>query len=327
MTSPEFIKKTRSGITRLYGWLTERASENVASNGELEGDEFGEVRRIEIFTRRMVNELFSGEYHAIFKGQGMEFEEVREYTFGDDIRLIDWNVTARTGVPHIKKFREERELTVILLVDASSSMRFGTHRKDKKNIANRLCAVLAFSAIKNNDKVGLIIFADQIVKYIPPKKGRPHVMHLIREMIEPTPEHSQTDIAGALEFFTRVTKRRSVVFLISDFLSGDYLRPLRLANQKHDLIAVKIIDPRESTFEDVGLIELEDAETGGVLVTDTSSQEFRETFARQAENSAAELERSLRLTNVDLIHVRTDEPFYASLNRFFKMREKRRRAG
>ena len=217
------------------------------------------VRRIEIRTKRLVNDLFSGEYHSTFKGQGMEFEEVREYCPGDDIRLIDWNVTARTGMPYVKKFKEERELTVILLVDASSSGRFGTYEKYKEELAAELCALLAFSAIKNNDKVGLIIFTDTIEKYIPPQKGKPHVLRLIREILYFTPEHTKTDIAGALEFFTKVTKRKSVVFLISDFLSDNYQTPLRIAKRKHDIIAVKITDPRELNFGDYGLMELEDS--------------------------------------------------------------------
>ncbi len=285
---------------------------------------FKKIQRIEIRTRKLVNDLFSGEYHSTFKGQGMEFEEVREYFPGDDIRLIDWNVTARTGIPHIKKFKEERELTVTLLVDASSSGRFGTYERYKEELAAELCALLAFSAIKNNDKVGLIIFTDKIEKYIPPQKGKPHVLRLIREILYFSPEHTKTDIGGALEFFNRVTKRRSVVFLISDFLSEDYWQPLRIANRKHDLIAMKISDPRELEFGNYGLIELEDAETGEVIVLDTASNQFRKEFASQAANTVDELERKFKLIDMDFIQIRTDKPYTIPLVQFFKMRERRR---
>jgi len=285
---------------------------------------FKKIRRIEIRTRKLVNDLFSGEYHSTFKGQGMEFEEVREYIPGDDVRLIDWNVTARTGSPHVKKFKEERELTVMLLVDASSSGRFGTFEQYKEELAAELCALLAFSAIKNNDKVGLIIFTDSIEKYIPPQKGKAHVLRLVREILYFNPEHTATDIAGALEFFHKVTKRRSVVFLISDFLSEDYLTPLRIANKKHDIIAVKISDPREQEFGNYGLMELEDAETGEVMVLDTSSREFRSEFSSQVEESTDELKRTFQLMDLDFIQIRTDRPYTLPLIQFFKMRERRR---
>ncbi len=285
---------------------------------------FKKVRRIEIRTRRLVNDLFSGEYHSTFKGQGMEFEEVREYAVGDDIRLIDWNVTARTGMPHIKKFKEERELTVMLLVDASSSGRFGTYEKYKEELAAELCALLAFSAIKNNDKVGLIIFTDEIEKFIPPQKGKGHVLRLIREVLYFEPQHTKTDIAGALEFFNRVTKRKSVVFLISDFLSEDFYTPLRIANKKHDIIALKITDPREIEFGNYGLIELEDAETGEIVLIDTTSPDFRREFMQQAEEANGKLQRDFRLMDLDFIQIRTDRSYIVPLIQFFKMREKRR---
>ncbi len=284
---------------------------------------FKKIRRIEIRTRKLVNDMFSGEYHATFKGQGMEFEEVREYTPGDDIRLIDWNVTARTGIPYVKKFKEERELTVMLLVDASSSGRFGTHERYKEELAAELCALLAFSAIKNNDKVGLIIFTDKIEMYIPPQKGKGHVLRLIREILYFNPEHTKTDIAGALEFFNKVTKRKAVTFLISDFLSEDYFTPLRIANRKHDMIAIKISDPRELSFGNYGLIELEDAETGEVMVLDTSSQLFRNEFAQQAQDSVDALKKEFQVIDLDFIQIRTDKPYTIPLVQFFKMREKR----
>jgi len=281
------------------------------------------IRRIEIRTKRLVNDLFSGEYHSTFKGQGMEFEEVRQYEPGDDIRLIDWNVTARTGYPHIKKFKEERELSVILLVDASSSGQFGTRDRFKSEMAAELCALLAFSAIKNNDKVGLIIFTDVIEKFIPPQKGRAHVLWLIREILYFKPKGIKTDINGALEYFNKVIKRRSVVFLISDFLSENYYKPLQIANNKHDVIAIKISDPRESSFENVGIIELEDAETGEILTIDTGSKEFRKDFAARAEEDNVELKKRFQLINVDFINIHTNESYIVPLINFFKMREKR----
>jgi len=284
---------------------------------------FKKIKRIEIRTKRLVNDLFSGEYHSTFKGQGMEFEEVRQYQPGDDIRLIDWNVTARTGYPHVKKFREERELSVIFMVDASSSGAFGTRERFKADTAAELCAVLAFSAIKNNDKVGMIIFTDKIEKFIPPKKGKSHVLRLIREVLHFEPQGTQTDISGALEYFNRVIKKKSVVFLISDFLSEDYMTPLRIANRKHDMIAIKISDPRELKFENVGLIELEDAETGETVLIDTASAAFRHDFAEQAEADNFGLKRALKLLNLDFIQIITNQSYILPLITFFKMREKR----
>jgi len=281
------------------------------------------IRRIEISTKRLVNDLFSGEYHSTFKGQGMEFEEVREYMPGDDIRLIDWNVTARTGFPHIKKFREERELSVVLLVDASSSGQFGTRERFKSEMAAELCALLAFSAIKNNDKVGLIIFTDKIEKFVPPQKGRGHVLRLIREILVFQPEGIGTDIGAALEYFNSVIKRKSVVFLISDFLSEEFKKPLQIANNKHDIIAMKISDPRESEFENVGLLDLEDAETGEVFVVDTASKQFRREFAARAEEDMQNLRRDFGIIDVDFINIQTDRSYIVPLINFFKMRERR----
>ena len=281
------------------------------------------IRRIEISTKKLVNDLFSGEYHSTFKGQGMEFEEVRQYEPGDDIRLIDWNVTARTGYPHIKKFKEERELSVVMLVDASSSGRFGTRDRFKSETAAELCALLAFSAIKNNDKVGLIIFTDKIEKFIPPQKGRGHVLRLIREILFFRPSGVATDIGGALEYFSRVIKRKSVVFLVSDFLSEDFVKPLRIANNKHDVIAIKISDPRETTFDNIGLIELEDAETGEVFMIDTGSRKFRREFSARAEEDNLSLKKAFKLINLDFINIRTDESYIVPLINFFKMRERR----
>ncbi len=282
------------------------------------------IRRIEIRTKKLVNELFSGEYHSTFKGQGMEFEEVRQYEPGDDVRLIDWNVTARMGQPYIKKFREERELTVILLIDVSSSGQFGTRDRFKNETAAELGALLAFSAIKNNDKVGLIIFTDQIEIFVPPKKGRAHVLRIIREILYFKPQGKGTNIAAALEYFNKVIRRKSVVFLVSDFLSEGFTKPLQIANNKHDIIAIKVSDPREITFDNVGLIELEDAETGEVLIIDTGSKEFRKEFAAQSAEDVAGLKKSFRSINLDFINIRTDQSYISPLINFFKMREKRR---
>jgi uncharacterized protein (DUF58 family) len=281
------------------------------------------IRRIEIRTKKIVNDLFSGEYHSTFKGQGMEFEEVRQYEPGDDIRLIDWNVTARTGYPHIKKFREERELSVVLMVDASSSGQFGTKDRFKNETAAELCALLAFSAIKNNDKVGLIIFTDVIEKFVPPRKGRGHVLRLIRDILYFKPTHTGTDISGAIEYMNRVIKRKSVIFLISDYMSGGFQKPLQIANRRHDVIAVKVTDPRETTFDNLGLIELEDAETGEVFTIDTGSRDFRREFSAKAVEDAANMKKSFQRINLDFINIRTDESYIVPLINFFKMRERR----
>jgi uncharacterized protein (DUF58 family) len=281
------------------------------------------IRRIEIRTKKIVNDLFSGEYHSTFKGQGMEFEEVRQYEPGDDIRLIDWNVTARTGYPHIKKFREERELSVVLMVDASSSGQFGTKERFKNETAAELCALLAFSAIKNNDKVGLIIFTDVIEKFVPPRKGRGHVLRLIRDILYFKPTHTGTDLAGAIEYMSRVIRRKSVIFLISDYMSGGYQKPLQIANRRHDVIAVKVTDPRETSFDNLGLIELEDAETGEVFTIDTGSRDFRREFSAKAVEDATNMKKGFQRINLDFINIRTDESYIVPLINFFKMRERR----
>jgi uncharacterized protein (DUF58 family) len=281
------------------------------------------VRRIEIRTKRLVNDVFSGEYHSIFKGRGMEFEEVREYQPGDDIRIIDWNVTARYGFPFVKKFTEERELTVMLLVDASSSGEFGTAQRMKGEIAAELCSVLAFSAIKNNDKVGMIIFTDEIEKYIPPKKGSSHVLRLIREVLYFKPEHQRTDINCALEFLGRIIKRRCVVFLVSDFLNTGFKKMLSIANKRHDVIAIKIVDPREMELPDVGFIELEDTETGEEILIDTNDPEVRKSFHHYALGEQTNLDTSFRSIDLDNIQILTDRSYVEPLMAFFKARAKK----
>ena len=281
------------------------------------------IRHIEIFTAHLVNDLLAGEYQSVFKGRGMDFAEVREYQMGDDIRTIDWNVTARTGHPHVKQYVEERELTVMLLVDASSSGEFGTVRQMKGEIAVELCALLAFSAIKNNDRVGLIIFTDKIEKFVPPKKGKKHVLRVIRELLYFRPEAKKTDITQALEYLHKVIKRKCVAFLISDFLSGDYYKAFEITAQKHDLIAITITDPRELQLPDVGLIELEDAETGEEILVDTSDPEVRELFCQLNNRKKAERQKFFRSIKLDFIDVLTNQSYVDELIKFFRMRAKR----
>ena len=282
-----------------------------------------QVRRIEIRTRRLVNDVFSGEYHSVFKGRGMEFAEVREYQPGDDVRTIDWNVTARSGTPHVKRFAEERELTVMLVVDASASTIFGSRRQTKQALAAELGALLAFSAITNNDKVGLVMFSDRIELALPPRKGNRHVLRVIREILSLKPAGRGTDIPAALEHLGLVTKRRCVVFLISDFLTPGWRRALRVAARRHDVVAVVLEDPREAELPAVGLVELEEAETGERYVVDTRDWRVRDAFARQASIARVDRDRDLRATDVDAIVVGTDRPYTEALLRFFRMRERR----
>jgi uncharacterized protein (DUF58 family) len=281
------------------------------------------VRRIEISTRGLVNDVLSGEYHSVFKGRGMEFSEVREYQIGDDIRTIDWNVTARHGHPYVKVFEEERELTVMLMVDASSSGEFGSYQQMKGEIAVEICALLAFSAIKNNDKVGLIIFTDKIEKFVPPRKGKSHVLRVLRELLYFKPEDQRTDIGLAMEYFSQVIHRRSVVFLISDFLSRGFERPLRIASQKHDVIAIHMIDPRELELPPLGFIELEDAETGEQILLDTNDDRVRGLFTEHAVQAMGDQDKLFKSMNMDSIRIRTDQSYIEPLIRFFRMRAKR----
>ena len=278
------------------------------------------VRRIELRTRKLVNTVFSGEYHSVFKGQGMAFAEVREYHAGDDVRRIDWNVTARMGRPYVKVFHEERELTVIFVVDASASGDFGTVLQMKGEIGVEICALLAFSAIQNNDRVGLIIFTDEVEAFIPPKKGKKHVLRVIRELLYFRPTRRGTDIGAALDYLNRVTTRKSVVFLVSDFLSAGFDAPLRVASKRHDLIAMALEDPRERTIPNVGIVELEDAETGEEILVDTSDPYFREQQARLAREAVAGRDRLFRSTGVDRVEIRTDASYVEPLMQFFRMR-------
>jgi len=282
-----------------------------------------QVRQIEIRTKGLVNHLFSGEYHSVFKGMGMEFSEVREYQFGDDIRNIDWNVTARFGHPFIKVFEEERELTVMLLVDLSGSLMFGSVSKTKRRVAAEVSAILAFSALKNNDKVGLILFTDKIEKFVPPRKGNKHVLRIIRDMLSYEPDGKETDIKGALEFMNGAIKKRSIVFLLSDFMDEGYEKILRAVGKKHDLIGVILDDRRENELPDVGLIKLIDAETGQERWIDTSSKRVK-TIMKKTREEAINKRNSMFLTSkLDRINIQTGKDYIKPLVRFFKVRERR----
>ena len=281
------------------------------------------IRHIEIRTSRLVNEVLAGQYSATFKGRGMEFEEVRPYQVGDDVRTIDWNVSARYGEPFVKVYREERELTVMLLVDLSGSHLFGTHEQLKRELAAEVCATLAFSAIKNNDKVGLTLFTDRVEKFVPAKKGRQHVLRVIRELLYREPVGRGTDLVGALEHLARVARRRSVVFLVSDFQDAGYERALRVARRRHDLIPVSIADPREQELPNVGLIELVDGETGELVLVDTSSRRVREGFAADVRRSGELRDQVFRRMDVDALELTTGCSFVEPLLRYFHRRHAR----
>ncbi|HEV8376220.1 MAG TPA: DUF58 domain-containing protein [Candidatus Polarisedimenticolia bacterium] len=283
------------------------------------------VRRIEIRTNRLVNESLAGEYHSVFKGRGMEFDEVREYTPGDDVRTIDWNVTSRMGHPYVKKYVEERELTVMLLVDASASGDFGTVGSTKRAMAAEVCALLAFSAIRNNDRVGLLVFTDREERYVPPRKGRNHVLRVIREILTYEPSGRRTNLALALESLARGIRRRSVAFVVSDFLDSGFERALRLANRKHDLIALALSDPREMELPPVGILELEDAETGARILVDTWDRKALRLFAQQARERAEVRRRLFRQNEVDFVELSTARPYDVPLVRFFHERARRLR--
>ena len=291
------------------------------------------VRQIEIRTRRLVNDSLAGQYHSVFKGRGMDFDEVREYVPGDEVRAIDWNVTARAGRPFIKKFTEERELTILLMVDVSASGNFGSTTQSKRETAAEFASVLAFSAIRNSDKVGLILFSDQIEQYIPPKKGRRHVLRVVREILYFQPQHRGTDVVQALEFANKVISRRAVAFLISDFqASGDQekalralRRAMRLTNKRHDLVALHIQDRRERELPDVGILAIEDAETGELLELDTTDPEVRSRFAEIATKRGENLRQSFNSEGVDSLELATGEPYIPPLMNFFKTRVRRRK--
>jgi uncharacterized protein (DUF58 family) len=286
-----------------------------------------QVGRIRVISNRLVDEFLSGEYHSVFKGQGIEFDEVREYVPGDDVRSIDWNVTARTGHPFIKRFAEERELTVVFLIDISGSQCFGSSAKSKAEVSAELACILALSAIKNADKIGLILFSDRIEKSIPPRKGRTAAMRLVREVLAAQETRRPTDIAAALRFLNSVQKRKAVVFLISDFMDDGFLPQLRIAARKHDVVCCPVSDPRESSLPDVGILELQDPETGSLTILDTSSRQVRDTFNAAALDDARRLQSIFRRHRIDTIPVSTERPFVDDLRRMFKQRQIRARRG
>lgn len=283
------------------------------------------VRKIEIKTRGLSAHIFSGEYHSAFKGRGMAFSEVREYMHGDDIRSIDWNVTARFGHPFVKVFEEERELTVILLVDVSASGNFGTRQQFKKELITEICAVLSFSAIQNNDKIGIIFFTDRIEKFIPPKKGKTHILRIIRELIEFQPEGRKTDVALALKYLTNAIKKRSICFLLSDFQSPDFEDAIKLANRKHDLVALRIQDQGETILPDVGLIRMMDPETGEWRLMDTTEKSIRDQFHRNQHQFSRELEGLFARSGVDTALLQTDRSYVKPLMQLFKNRGRKQR--
>jgi uncharacterized protein (DUF58 family) len=300
-------------------------------NSEQTREILRKVRHIEIRTKRLVNDSLAGEYHSVFKGRGMNFDEVREYVPGDEVRTIDWNVTARAGRPFIKKFVEERELTLMLLVDVSASGDFGSGAQSKREMAAELASVLAFSAVRNSDKVGLILFTDQVELYVPPRKGRRHVLRLVREILGFEPGHRGTDVAQALDFANHVLRRRAIVFLVSDFQSSEepatalasLRRAIRQTNCRHDLVAMHVHDPREDELPDFGLLAVEDAETGELLDVDTGDENVRRRFHELAHEGADHLRRAFNGEAVDSLSLSTAEPYLPALMSFFKHRERR----
>ena len=290
----------------------------------LDNELLAKIRQIQIYTSHAVNAAFAGQYESVFRGRGMQFEEVREYIPGDDIRDIDWNVTARTGKAHIKRFVEERELTIILAVDMSGSGDFGSRGRTKNELAAELCAVLAFAAVRSNDKVGLLIFTDEIELFVPPKKGSRHVLRMIRELLGFKKKGVGTDIKGALEHLARTNKKKAVIFMVSDFMGADYIRDMALLGRKHDVIAVQVQDPAESALPVAGIVEFHDSETGKRMFADTSSRRFRKRYALAAEKRQAELLAGFRGAGIDCITVQTDRPYIHDLVKFFHVRHSRR---
>jgi uncharacterized protein (DUF58 family) len=283
---------------------------------------FKKVRKIEIKTKGLSKHIFSGEYHSAFKGRGMSFSEVRDYQFGDDVRNIDWNVTARTGSPHIKVFEEERELTVILLIDISRSAYFGTAKQMKNELATEISAVLAFSASQNNDKVGVIFFSDKIEKYIPPKKGRQHILRIIRELLYLQPQNKGTDLGKALEYFTNVVKKRSICFVLSDFMTEGYEAALRIASKKHDMVGIHLMDPRESTLPNVGLIQVVDAESGARQWIDTAQAMVRKKYNDWFTKNQQYFRSVFQKLGLDVLTIGTDTSYEKVLHQFFEKRAK-----
>lgn len=279
------------------------------------------VRQIEIKTRGLSNNIFAGEYHSAFKGRGMAFSEVREYQYGDDIRDIEWNVTARFNKPYVKVFEEERELTVMLLIDVSGSLDFGTQKQTKREIVTEIAATLAFSAIQNNDKIGVIFFTDKVEKFIPPKKGRKHILYIIRELLDFKPDSNRTDVGFAIQYMTQAIKRRCTAFVISDFIDkNDFCQTLSIANRKHDVVAIQVYDKRIAELPNIGLVKMHDAETGADLIIDTSSRKVREAHYRWWTNMNMKLKDTFNRSNVDSVSIRTDGDYVSSLMTLFAQR-------
>lgn len=288
---------------------------------------FARIRQIDITTTRLVDTVFAGEYHSVFKGKGIEFDEVREYVPGDDIRDIDWNVTAKTGSPHTKRFIEARELTVIFLVDVSASGRFGSRGRSKSEVMAEICAILALSAVKNNDRVGVLFFTDRVEKFIPPKKGKRHVLRVVREVLSFEPKGKGTDLNAALHALNDIVQKKATVFLFSDFLAEAYEKLLKITHRKHDVVAIVVEDRRESEWPRLGLVEAEDMETGESLTFNASNPFFRKRFKKQAEDRRAAREKLFASIRLDHIDIRADASYLEPLTRFFKAREKRARRG
>ncbi len=282
------------------------------------------VRQIEIKTKGLSNHIFAGEYHTAFKGRGMAFSEVREYQTGDDVRSIDWNVTARYNTPFIKIFEEEREMTVMMLIDVSASGNFGTSKQFKRELATELAAILAFSAIKNNDKVGVIFFTDKVEQFIPPKKGKSHILRIIREVLAFQPNGKGTNVSGALEYFNSVIKKRSICFILSDFMSSSFEKPLKIASKKHDIVALRIDDKRENNLPNIGLVPMEDAETEELIFVDTSNKKIRSNFSKNRLEKIDLLKKLFTASGIDLIDITTGTDYVKPLINFFKTRESRR---
>jgi len=282
------------------------------------------VRKIEIKTKGLSNHIFAGEYHTAFKGKGMAFSEVREYLPGDDIRSIDWNVTARYNAPFVKIFEEEREMTVMLLVDVSGSGNFGTNKQSKRELATELSAILAFSAIKNNDKVGVIFFSNIVEEFIPPKKGKSHILRIIRQILSFQAKERKTDITQAIEYFNNVMKKRSICFILSDFISPKFEKPLKIASKKHDIVALRINDERENSLPNIGIIPLQDAEDDSISYVDTSSQKVRDIFYKKQKEKHEALIKLFPRCGVDMIDISTGSDYVKTLINFFKKRGKRR---
>jgi len=278
------------------------------------------VRKIEIKTRRLSDHIFGGEYHSTFKGRGMTFSEVRQYQFGDDVRSIDWNVTARYNEPYVKVFEEERELTMMLMVDVSGSELFGTNNQFKKDVITEISATLAFSALQNNDKVGLILFTNEVELYIPPKKGKSHALRIIRELLEFTPKSTETNLGAALKFLTNVMKKKAIVFVLSDFIADDYLQTLRITGKKHDLTGIRIFDEREESIPNLGMVQMQDAETGAIQLVNTQSKKVRMAYGKHYNERVAYFQDTFTKSGCGVLNCRVDESYVKKLLGYFKRR-------